>query len=382
MKICILTTSTTAHRAGGTEVQAETLAAGTARHGDKVLVLTTAHPAGLAMEKKDGYTVIYLPGTDFSMSRAWARRWWRESAAKLQELHKGGELDIVWAENFAGLSYAAIPAAQRAPVISIVNGLAVRGEILSRMNGVSGFKDLLYFFTHYAAQILFYYIPWFRAMVRDSDLLAAVSNETAAALETEFPGSRNKTAVILNPVDTDFFKPDPASRSAARKGLGLGETDRVILMAGVIHTQKGMHLGLKVFAELSPAFKDIRLLIAGDGPQLETLRGIAGHLGVSDKVLFCGRKENREMAHYYNAADIYLNPTLRQEGFGLVTAEAMACGLPCLVSRIGGTGSTIDDGVNGFLVKPGDTAELKIKLERLLNDAQLRRRLSAGAREK
>jgi len=334
------------------------------------------------MEKKGGYTVIYLPGTDSSMSRAWARSWWRESAARLQELHKNGELDIVWAENFAGLSYAAIPSVRRAPVISIVNGLAVRGEILSRLRGISGFKDLLYFLTRYAAQVLFYYVPWFRAMVRDSDLLVAVSNETAAALAAEFPGSGNKTAVILNPVDTDFFKPDPAGRAATRKALGLGEIDRVILMAGVVHSQKGMHLGLKVFAELSAAFPGARLVIAGDGPQLETLRGMASTLGVSDRVLFCGRRENKEMAGYYNAADIYLNPTLRQEGFGLVTAEAMACGLPCLVSRIGGTSSTIDDGISGFLVKPGDTRELRLRLEAMLRDAQLRRRLSAGAREK
>ena len=382
MRICILTTATTAHRMGGTEVHAETLAAEAARQGHKVFMVTTAHPNGLRTGLKDGYTVIYLHGTSYTMSRKEAPAWWAASAKKTKALSASEGLDVVWAENFAGLSYAAIPAAERRPVISIVQGLAVRGEIASNFNRISTPGELLCFFTRYAAQTFFYYIPRFRAMVKYSDLLVGVSRETGEALAREFPESAGKTEVIFNPVDTDFFRPDPALRAEARKELGLRPESQAILMTGVIHRQKGMHIGLAAFAGIAGAFPAARLLIVGDGPQRKSLLTAAGEAGLADRIQFCGLKQNKEMPFYYNASDIYLNPTLRLEGLPVVMAEAMGCGLPCLVSGIGGTGSTIDEGKSGFFIKPGDTDGFKLKLAELLEDGELRLRLSAGAREK
>ncbi len=380
MKICLLTTSTTVHQLGGTEVHAETLAAEAARQGHTVFLLTTAHPAGLRAENKNGYSVTYLEGTCHTMSRREAPAWWAASAKAAAELAGSQGIDVFWSENFSGLAYAAIPAAQRRPVLSIVQGLAVRGEIASNLGRVSTPGELLYFLTRYAAQTLFYYIPRFRSMVSDSDLLVAVSRESAEALAREFPLSAAKTRVIFNPVDTELFRPDPALRAETRRKLGFSDQTQVALMSGVIHKQKGMHIGLAAFTGLTGKHPAARLLIAGDGPQLEELRAAAAGLG--DRVLFCGSIKNSEMPAYYNAADIYINPTMRLEGLPLVMAEALACGLPCVVSRIGGTGSTIEDGVNGFFSKAGSREDLELKLSALLADKELRLRFSAEARKK
>jgi len=382
MRIVILATATTLHQQGGTEVHAESLAAEVARQGHKVFLLTTAHPGGLRTELKDGYTVFYLEGTSFSMSRSEAPAWWVASAKKAAELCSSERIDIVWAENFAGLSYAKIPAAERRPIVSIDQGLAVRGEIASNFNRISSPGELFHFLTRYAAQTIFYYIPRFRAMVKNSDLLIGVSRETGEALAREFPESAEKTRIIFNAVDTDRFKPDEALRAEARKKLGFRPDDQVIVMTGVIHKQKGMHIGLSAFAGIAAGSPEARLLIVGDGPQLGRLQTDAAKAGLTDRVRFCGLKQNKEMPFYYNAADIYINPTLRLEGLAIVTVEAMACGLPCVVSKTGGTGSTIDDGISGFFVNPGDTEALKVKLNALLNDAELRRRLSGEARKK
>lgn len=382
MRICLLTTSTTAHQMGGTEVQAETLAAEAARQGHKVFILTTAHPGGLKKENKNGYEVIYLEGTSHAMSRRDAPAWWAASAARTAELCGAEKIDVVWAENFAGLSYAALPRTSRRPVLSIVNGLAVRGEIRSNFNRISSPGEALYFFTRYAAQALFYYIPWFRALVRDSDLLVGVSNETVVALETEFPGSGKKAVAILNPVDTGIFKPDPELRAAAREKLGFGGDEIVLLMSGVLNKQKGMHIGLKVFANLAGTFPAARLIIAGDGPEKEHLRALCGQLGIAGKVVFCGLVPNREMPLYYNSADIYLNPTLRIEGLAIVILEAMACGLPCVVSRIGGTASALEEGKSGFFTGPGDTEDLAAAISRLLLDPALRAEIGENARRR
>jgi glycosyltransferase involved in cell wall biosynthesis len=382
MRITILSTATTLHQQGGTEVHAESLAAEAARQGHKVFILTTAHPGGLKSEVKNGYTVVYLEGTSHTMSRRTAPAWWAASAKKVPELCASEGIDVVWAENFSGLSYAKIPAAERRPILSIVQGLAVRGEIESNLKRISTTGELLYFFTRYAAQTIFYYIPRFRAMVKNSDLLIGVSRETGEALAREFPESAKKTKIIFNAVDTDRFKPDVTRRAEARKKLGFRPDEQVIVMTGVIHKQKGMHLGLSAFTGIAARFPEARLLIVGDGPQLGSLKADASKAGLTDRVRFCGLQQNKEMPFYYNAADIYLNPTLRLEGLAIVIVEAMACGLPCLVSKTGGTGSTIDDGISGYFVKPGDTEGLKLKLGVLLEDGELRRRFAAGAREK
>lgn len=382
MRICILTTSTTVHQAGGTEVQAESLAAEAARQGHTVFVLTSAHPEGLSAEKKNGYTAVYIPGTHFSMSRRWARRWRALSPAAAADLRTKEGIDVFWAENFAGLPYAALPRSGRAPVISIANGLAIKGEIASVFSTVSGPAGLAWFLTRYAGQLLFSYIPWYRALARDSDLLAAVSRETAAALEAELPASRGKTEVVYNPVDCSLFRPDAALRAEARRGLGLQPDQPAVLLSGVLHRQKGMHLGLKAFAALTGAFPSARLIIAGDGPERHRLERAARDIGPAGTVTFCGNIRNSEMPRIYNAADVYLNPTLRGEGLGMVNIEAMACGLPCVSSLSGGTGSTIDDGVSGYFAPRGDAAALAEKLSMLLADGGLRSGMGRAGREK
>lgn len=382
MRICLLTTSTTVHQYGGTEVQAETLAAEAARQGHTVFILTSAHPTGLDRESKDGYTAVYIPGTHHSMSRRWERRWREASPAAAAALREAEGIDVFWAENFAGLPYAALPRAGRSPVVSIANGLAIKGEISSAFSAVAGAKDLAYFLTRYAGQALFYYIPWFRAMARDSDLIAAVSRETAAALEAELPDSRGKIAVVYNPVDCGLFRPDAALRERARGELGLDPGQPAVLMSGMIHRQKGMHLGLEAFAALAAEFPSARLILAGDGPERGRLESAAAAAGLAGRVKFCGRVPNSGMPAFYGAADVYLNPTLRGEGLGMVNIEAMACGLPCVTSLSGGTGSTIDDGLSGYFAPRGDAAALAAKLRLLLKDEALRARMGGAGREK
>jgi len=380
MRIALVSTSTPLHRQGGTELQAESLARLAAARGHSVFWVTTAHPQGIETEEKPGIRTYYLKGTDYRMSRKDAPAWWTASAAKLARLCETEKIDVVWAENFAGLSYAALPGAERRPVITVVNGLAILGEIESNFNRVSSLRELAYFLTRYAAQTVFYYIPRFRAMVRDSELLVGVSRETVAALTREFPGSSGKFKVIFNPVNTALFKPDPARRARTRAELGFKKEHRVLMMAGVLHKQKGALVGLRAFAKLSADHREARLLIVGDGPELADLKAKAAAFGVSEKVVFAGARPNQDMPFFYNAADIYLNPTLRLEGLGLVTIEAMACGLPSVVSRIGGTASTIEDGISGYFVPPGKVEALADKTVRLLTNPELAAAMGAAAR--
>ena len=182
MRIAVLCTATTRHQAGGTEVHAEFIARLAAAKGHTVTCITSAREDGAEQETKDGYTTCYLPGTDHRMSRSQAPAWWRESAKKISELAAKDGLDVIWAENLSGQYYASrFRERVGVPVISIIQGLGVAGEIKSAYGRVDSFGELAYFLTRYAAQIVFYYIPRFRRMVRFSDRLIAISRETLEA---------------------------------------------------------------------------------------------------------------------------------------------------------------------------------------------------------
>lgn len=383
MRIAVLCTATMRHQAGGTEVHAEFIARLAAAKGHTVTCITSAREDGVEQEAKDGYTTCYLPGTDYRMSRSQAPAWWRESSKKISELAAKDGLDVIWAENLSGQYYAArLREETGIPMISVIQGLGVAGEIKSAYARADSLRELAYFFTRYAAQVIFYYIPRFRRMVRFSDRLIAISRETLEAVAAEYPSSREKLRLVYNFIDTRRFRPDAELRARTRAALGIPQDARLLLMCGVAHRQKGFHVGVEAFKKVLREVPGARLIIVGNGPELPALKQLVSDEKLEASVTLAGNVPNENLPAYYNAADLYLNPTLRQEGLGIVIIEAMACGLPSVVSRIGGTGSTIDDGASGFFVPPGDAAALGARAVDILKNKELARAMSAAAREK
>lgn len=383
MRIVILTTSTTLHQMGGTEVHAETLARSAAAEGHHVTIITTNAPDGRPHEEKDGYGVVYLPGTSFEMGRKDLNAWWTESEKKLSELRRGGLADIVWAENHTAQYYVSrVPPAMRPPVISIMNGPGVRGDIKSRWTQANSLGALIYFLTRSLPQVLFYLLPWYRNISKYSESIVTVSAYCESEISREFPASRGKIKTIFNPVDTLLFSPSAELRRAAREHYGIPAGTQVMAMSGVLHRQKGMHKGIEAFKLIKNTLPEAKLIIAGDGPEMENLKALVSELGLSGSVIFCGSLPNERMSFFYNAADIYLNPTLRQEGLAIVILEAMACGLPCVASLAGGTASAFEDGISGFFTKPGDEQELAAKILILLGNPALVASVGTAARKR
>ena len=135
-----------------------------------------------------------------------------------------------------------------------------------------------------------------------------------------------------------------------------------VLYAGRLSPEKGIR-------ELVEATRGIPLVVAGDGP---LRREVPESLGFVP---------HDELAALYERAAVVACPSHR-EGFGVVCAEAMAYGRPVVAGAVGGLLDLVIDGETGLLVPPGDVAALRAALERLLGDAELRRRLGAGARKR
>lgn len=135
-----------------------------------------------------------------------------------------------------------------------------------------------------------------------------------------------------------------------------------VLYAGRLSREKGV-------LELVEAVRGMNLVVAGDGPLRAQVRGARGFV------------PHDELQRLYSRAAVVVCPS-RREGFGVACLEAMAHGRPVVATRVGGLRDLVVDGETGLVVPPRDPQALRAALERLLADAELRRRLGTAGRER
>lgn len=190
---------------------------------------------------------------------------------------------------------------------------------------------------------------------------------------------QSKLEKIPNGVDIDRFQPigDPSEKKRLRKQLSLPTDARIVTFIGVLCKRKGVDLLIEAWeCARSKRKMDAQLLLIGPkNPgelkeiQVQFIRDIESKVdsrGLQDEVIFLG--ETDEVEQYLRASDIFVLPS-EKEGLPNTLLEAMACGLPCVASRIEGiTDRVIDNDVNGLLVEQGDVHGLAEAILRLLKD--------------
>lgn len=184
---------------------------------------------------------------------------------------------------------------------------------------------------------------------------------------------REKIRVIPSAVDPESLR-STRERAELRRAVGLADGDVCFLTLASLDRRKGIDVLLNAVQRLTPAL-GARFLIAGDGPERGELERLARALGVSERVRFLGRREDR--ADLLAACDALVLPS-RREGLGVAALEAMACGRPVVASRIGGLAEAVRDEVTGILIPADEPKALADALERLVADASLRARLGAA----
>jgi len=155
----------------------------------------------------------------------------------------------------------------------------------------------------------------------------------------------------------------------------------LIVSPGRLVPWKGFDTLIRVHAEMLKERPDLKLLIIGDGPDVGSLEALTKSLGVEESVIFTGNIENAVLLRYMRAADVFALNT-HYEGFSHVLLEAAVVGVPIVTTNIGGNPEFIDDGVNGYLVKPDDEKAFAKKIGALLDSPELRARVSGNAKRK
>ncbi len=164
---------------------------------------------------------------------------------------------------------------------------------------------------------------------------------------------------IPNAVDTDHFRPLPRQeRGSLRRALGLPE-GWLVVFTGRLAPEKGLDNLLQAWPRVRAHRPDAQLALVGSGDRLTALLAKAESLGIADSVHFPG--ECIDVAPVLRSADAFVLPS-NSEGSPISLLEAMACGLPVVVTAVGGMRQVVEDGVSGGLVPLDDSHSLSEKL--------------------
>ena len=194
---------------------------------------------------------------------------------------------------------------------------------------------------------------------------------------------RGKGAVLgngsISGVDLERFQPSGMVREQTRARLGVPFAATLFLFVGRMKKEKGLLDLADAFSRLCETHRDAYLALVG--PDEEGLRGQIERIcrRCQDKLTIKGCTDKPEQ--YMAAADVFCLPSYR-EGFGSVLIEAAACGVPAVASRIYGVTDAVVEGVTGLLHSPGDVEDIRLCLERMSRDHELRERLGAQARHR
>jgi glycosyltransferase involved in cell wall biosynthesis len=158
-----------------------------------------------------------------------------------------------------------------------------------------------------------------------------------------------KTQIHYNGVDVERFKPT-LHQTALRKDLKLPEDKIICFTVRRITFKNGVDTMVET-AKLLKSRSDIFFVIGGKGPDLELARGLIKKVKLKN-VRLLGMVSEEDLPRYYAAADIFILPSKKGEGFPLVVLEALASGLPVIATRSGGHIEIIESSNNGFIVEP------------------------------
>jgi len=191
-----------------------------------------------------------------------------------------------------------------------------------------------------------------RWALRQAALVIALSKELKERAQS-LSDVASKIVVIPNGINSEIFY--PGERSEARRRLGLPPEGRILLSVGRLHSSKGYPFLIEALALLLAEAPDLRIVIVGESDHEADARpaieAAAMRLGIGEKVKLVGAQPHSVVADWYRAADLFCLPTHR-EGSANVLLEALACGLPCITTPVGGNPDIISTEDVGILVDP------------------------------
>jgi len=214
-------------------------------------------------------------------------------------------------------------------------------------------------------------------LIKRTDHIVALNQRLKDEIVAKWSIPPSKVTVVPNGVDTRAFCPD--SRKAADVRAKYRIEGMYCLFVGQLRNRKGVDSLLRAFNEIDN--NKMKCVVVGDGPERDKLEKLADDFKLHSKVLFTGAVPFEDLTDLYAEAEFFVLPTVA-EGSPLVVLEAMASGLPVISTKVSGIPEVIDNEQNGFIVPPRDVHALAECMRVLIEDDELRAKMSKTARKK
>ncbi|MBS4730266.1 glycosyltransferase family 4 protein [Mycobacterium sp. SM1] len=224
-----------------------------------------------------------------------------------------------------------------------------------------------------------------RRIGESCDVVTFVSRYTRARFASAF-GPEAALEYLPPGIDTDRFRPDPASRAELRSRYRLGERPTVVCLSRLV-PRKGQDMLIRALPSIRRRVDGAALAIVGGGPYLAGLRRLAQRAGVAEHVTFTGGVPPAELPAHHAMADVFAMPCrtrgagLDVEGLGIVFLEASACGVPVIAGNSGGAPEAVWHNKTGLVVDGWSVEQIANAVAELLSDRERSAAMGAAGRK-
>ncbi|WP_246942140.1 N-acetyl-alpha-D-glucosaminyl L-malate synthase BshA [Bacillus pinisoli] len=211
--------------------------------------------------------------------------------------------------------------------------------------------------------------------IERSDAVTAVSKSLIEQTYEMLEPDQHITPIYNFLDERIYYRKDS---NALKEAYGIKSEEKVIIHTSNFRAVKRVTDVILAFEQIEKHIPS-KLLLVGDGPELTVVNKLVKEKNLTEKVLFLGKQDKLE--DLYSMSDLKLLLS-QKESFGLVLLEAMACGVPCIGTRIGGIPEVIVDGETGYLCELGDVNMVSDRAITLLSDPALHKRMSINAEKR
>jgi len=266
------------------------------------------------------------------------------------------------------------------PDIIHAHYLAHFGILAGLYSRLSGFRPIA--LTAWGSDVITGAIGWkgwlIKHALKRADLITCDADHMVERLVT-LGANRGKIELIYFGTDTHKFSPKQGSEKLKEKLGILGSP--VVISLRLLQPLYDVESLIKAVPLVLKEIPETKFVIGGEGSQEKDLRQLAQSLGVSDNARFVGLIPHDELPRYLTSSDVYVSTSLSDAGLSASTAEAMACGLPVVITDFGDNRKWVEDGVNGFIVPLRDPEALASQIIYLLRNKDDRIKFGQAGRQ-
>jgi glycosyltransferase involved in cell wall biosynthesis len=338
---------------GGVTIATQSLSQEYRNKGHSVIIIAPQYPHLESYERINDFDVFRVPIC--SPSSIFLKKLWFTliTARKLQYLFKKNEIDIV------NLHYVGF----LAPSLLLLS-FFYKFSLVVLLSG-SDVIDEQKLFRHKRNGFIFKYIT------HKANFIISCAKSLLEEAIKKAPHIKSKSSVIYNGVEASQF-------NITTKYI---HSRPFIFSVGSFSHYKGQDILLMALKEVNEQYKNIDLIIAGEGSAIQACQDLASLLKIQDNVIFLGLvQDHKRLIELLNGCEFFVLPS-RYESFSIANLEAMAAGKAVIVTDVGGMSEIIKDGINGIVVKPKDVEGLTNAMLALIENHNLRNTLSQNAKE-